>query len=392
MSGKYRKFNYTFKENAVLLSYEKSSLKDFAEELKIDPSVLCRWRREYKKFGTGSFLGSGNVRVHPDSKRLFELEKKSKKSAIKLEISKNGLPHLFQGKLITYQFIKNHEKVYSIDQMCKVLGICGRIYFKWKKNGIPKKHQEVALLKEEITSIFLNSKKRYGRKQITKELNIRGIKIAERQVSNYMQMLGLRRIVKRKFKVTTNSMHKYYIVPNILNRQFKVDGPSKAWVSDITYIQTKIGFLYLTIIMDLYDRKIIGWSLSTNLFTTSTTLPALEMAVTNREVLDGLIFHSDRGVQYANRAFASKIKSYECVVRSMSRKGDHLDNAVAESFFGSLKRELIYQNTKLLNQMEMTEQIIEYIENWYNKKRTHSALNYRTIEQFNTIDNLKKLN
>lgn len=382
MPREYRKFDFAFKENAIRLSYERKSLKDLAEELEIDPSVLCRWRREYNRFGAGSFPGHGYRKLHPDDKPLFELEKKSRKSDLRLEILKNATPYLFKGKPTAYEFIKNNEKVYSIGEMCKVMGICERIYFKWKKNGIPKKHRRAALLKEEITSIFLKSKKCYGRDRITMELNRRGFKIAPRQVTNYMQQLGLRSRAKRKFKITTNSKHSYFTAPNILNQQFKADAPSKTWVSDITYIQTKAGFLYLTIIMDLYDRKIIGWSLSNSLFTKTTTLPAWEMAVARREAISGLIFHSDRGVQYANRAFTAILDSYKCI-RSMSRKGNSLDNAVAESFFSSFKRELIYKKTPLLAQAEMKTEIFDYIENWYNKKRIHSSLDYKTIEQYN---------
>ena len=178
------------------------------------------------------------------------------------------------------------------------------------------------------------------------------------------------------------------VVENVLNRQFLVSQPSKAWVSDITYIHTKEGFLYLTIIMDLYDRKIIGWSLSDGMSTNETTLASWKMAIRNRSVQKGLIFHSDRGIQYANKKFANTIESYE-VIRSMSRKGNCWDNAVAESFFKSLKTELIYGN-KLITKQQMELEIFEYIEIWYNKKRRHSALNYKTIEEFNNQNNIYK--
>ncbi|WP_125721225.1 IS3 family transposase [Flavobacterium ustbae] len=383
MPKKYRKFDFAFKENVVKLSYEKKCLQDFADELKIYASTICRWRREYNRFGSGSFPGPGYPRVHPDQKRLFELERESRKSDLRLEILKIATPYLFQGKPIIYEFIKNHEDKYSIHQMCKILGICKRTYFKWKKNGIPKKHREVAELKEEIASIFLSSKKCYGRDKITKELNSRGFKIGPRQVSNYMFALGLRSKAKRKFKTTTDSKHSYNTAPNILNQEFITDAPSKVWVSDITYIQTKTGFIYLTIVMDLYDRKIVGWSLSGSLLTKETTIPALEMAVRNRKVSPGLVFHSDRGVQYANRSFIDQIDAHKCI-RSMSRKGCHLDNAVAESFFSSFKRELIYRSAELLTSEALKKEILDYIENWYNTKRIHSSLKYRTIEQFNS--------
>lgn len=205
-----------------------------------------------------------------------------------------------------------------------------------------------------------------------------------------MKQLGLYSKLSKKFKVTTNSKHNHFVVPNILKREFTVKEPSKAWVSDITYIQTKDGFLYLTIILDLFDRKIIGWSLSNGLSTKQTTLTAWKMALKNRKITNELIFHSDRGIQYANKSFTNMLDSFKTVTRSMSRKGDCWDNAVAESFFKSLKTELIYGN-KLITKEQMELEIFEYIEIWYNKKRRHSALNYKTIEEFNKLTNYKNV-
>jgi len=196
-----------------------------------------------------------------------------------------------------------------------------------------------------------------------------------------MKELGLKSKLSRKFKVTTHSKHNYLIVENVLERNFLVTEPSKVWVSDITYIQTKEGFLYLTTIIDLYDRKIIGWSLSNGMSTEKTSFAAWKMAVRNRKFGKELIFHSDRGVQYANKKFAETVESYG-VIRSMSRRGNCWDNAVAESFFKSLKTELIY-GKKLINKEKMEIEIFEYNEIWYNKKRRHSTLNYKTIQEFN---------
>lgn len=389
MAGKYRKYDRLFKENAVLLSYEKDSIKEFSEEIGILPCLLTRWRKEYQQFGAGSFQGSGYARVHPKNRLFFELKKKSKESALRFEILKKGNIHLTKGSLAVFQFMKDNENIYSIEQMCKALNIGKGRYFRWKKNGISEKQQQLALLKKEITSIFYSFKKQQGKGPITKELHSRGYKICQRHVSFYMKQLGLRRIAKRKFKVTTNSNHYHYTSPNVLNQEFKTDGPSKVWVSDITYIQTKRGFSYLTIIMDLYDRKIIGWNLSSRLSTQKTTLPAWEMAVTNRKVSNGLIFHSDRGVQYANKVFSNRLSSFNCI-RSMSRKGNHLDNAISEAFFSSFKRELINRKDKLLSTKQMKAEVFEFIEEWYNKKRIHTSLNYKTIEQFNNINNFKE--
>lgn len=287
-----------------------------------------------------------------------------------------------------FDFIKNHEKIFPIDKMCKVLKVSQSGYYRWKGNFISNRIQKMNVLKEKITTVYFESKQRYGSPRITIELTALGYKISRITVAKYMKQLGLYSKLSKKFKVTTDSKHNYLVVENILNRQFSVSKPSKVWVSDITYIHTKEGFLYLTTIIDLYDRKIIGWSLSDGMSTNETTLASWKMAIRNRNVEAGLIFHSDRGVQYANNKFANVLESYK-VIRSMSRKGNCWDNAVAESFFKSLKTELIYGN-KLIYKEQMKLQIFEYIEIWYNQKRRHSALNYMTINEFNNQSNIYK--
>ena len=287
-----------------------------------------------------------------------------------------------------YTFIKNHEYLFPIEKMCKVLEIGSSGYYKWKNTSISFRTIRKNEIKQQITDIYFASKQRYGSPRITTELNALGYKVSRITVAKYMRELGLRSKLSKKFKVTTDSKHNYLVVENVLNRNFMVTNPSRVWVSDITYIQTKEGFLYLTTIIDLYDRKMIGWSLSNGMNTEETTLAAWKMAIRNRNVQKELIFHSDRGVQYANKKFANTIESYG-VIRSMSRKGNCWDNAVAESFFKSLKTELIYGN-KLINKEQMELEIFEYIEIWYNKKRRHSALNYKTIEEFNNQNNIYK--
>lgn len=287
-----------------------------------------------------------------------------------------------------YTFIKNHEFLFPIEKMCKVLEVGSSSYYKWKIKIISNRTLRKNEIKQQITSIYFASKQRYGSPRITIELNELGYKISRITVAKYMKELGLRSKLSKKFKVTTDSKHNYLVVENVLNRNFIVANPSRVWVSDITYIQTKEGFLYLTTIIDLYDRKMIGWSLSNGMNTEETTLAAWKMAIRNRLVQKGLIFHSDRGVQYASKKFANTIESYG-VVRSMSRKGNCWDNAVAESFFKSLKTELIYGN-KLITKEQMELEIFEYIEIWYNKKRRHGALNYKTIEEFNNQNYIYK--
>lgn len=280
-----------------------------------------------------------------------------------------------------YRFIKNHERQFPIEKMCSVLQISSSGYYKWKNRSLSNKVLKKNQLKEKIKTLYFEFKQRYGSPRITAELHALGYKISRVTVAKYMRELGLRSKLSKKFKVTTDSKHNYLIVDNLLNRNFTTSKPSKVWVSDITYIQTKEGFVYLTTIMDLYDRKIVGWSLSNTMSTNDTSLAAWRMAIKNRPVKKGLLFHSDQGVQYATKKFANTLKFYK-VNRSMSRKGNCWDNAVAESFFKSLKTELIYGN-KLINKEQMELEVFEYIEIWYNKKRRHRTLNYKTIEEFN---------
>jgi putative transposase len=242
-----------------------------------------------------------------------------------------------------YIFIKNHQQVFPIEKMCKVLEVSSVSYYKWKAKPISNRVLKMNLIKEKITFIYFSSKQRYGSPRITIELTSLGYQISRITVAKYIRELKLRSKLCKKFKVITNTKHNYLVVENILNREFTVASRSKDWVSDITYIQTKTGFLYLTSIIELYDRKTIGWSLSHGMSTEETSLAAWRMVVKNRAVQKDLIFHSYRGAQYASKKFANTIKSYH-VTRSMTRKGNCWDNAVAESFFKSMKTELVYGN------------------------------------------------
>ncbi|MBZ4035924.1 IS3 family transposase [Flavobacterium sp. 17A] len=383
MKGKQRKYSDLFKENAVQLSYKKSNLSEFARELGISSSKLSIWRKTYKEFGIGGFPGSGGIKMRVENRKIFELEKRVKQSEQNFEIFEKGTKYLLMVNPMIYLFIRENEKKYSIKRMCWVFGIHRRVYDNWKNGIVSERKKEINKLKEEVASLYYLFNKQYGSSKITRELEKKGYKKSRNQVALYMRKMNLYRKLKRKFKLTTDSKHNFYTCPNVLNREFYRDAPSKLWASDITYINTRVGFIYLTIIIDAYDRKIIGWALSDDLSTKNTTLPAFEMAISRREISNHLIFHSDRGLQYANKVFADKLNSYPCITRSMSRKGDFTDNALAESFFGTLKRELIYRQTKLLSKKKMKAEIFDFIENWYNRERIHSSLNLKTIEEFN---------
>ena len=189
--------------------------------------------------------------------------------------------------------------------------------------------------------------------------------------------------MKRKYKVTTNSSHLYPVNANLLLRDFSTTSTGEKWVSDITYIRTGEGWLYLTVVMDLADRKIIGWSMDNSMSASSTVVHAWKMAIKNRPLEKELIFHSDRGIQYASHEFRRCFNGLT-VLQSMSRKGNCWDNAIAESFFKTLKTEMVY-HTKFKTREQAKLEIFDYIEVWYNRKRRHSALDYLTPVQVEKV-------
>lgn len=248
------------------------------------------------------------------------------------------------------------------------------------------------MLVKQIHQIHKASHCRYGSPRIAKELNMQGIGVSKVLVAKLMRKEHIKSIIRKRYKVTTDSSHKYPIVENVLNRAFTAKEVNQVWVSDITYINTKEGWLYLTTVIDLFDRKVIGWALSHTMQAHQTVIPAFNMAVCNSPILkhQSLIFHSDRGVQYACEEFVTRLNKYPNIIRSMSRKGNCWDNAVAESFFKTLKTELIYHN-KYQTRQHAALSIFEYIETFYNTKRRHKQLNNLTILEYkkSIINNLK---
>jgi putative transposase len=279
----------------------------------------------------------------------------------------------------------DHCIEFSIEMMCKVFKISKSSYYAWLRNGPSDRWKENESLLVDILDIFEDSKGSYGSPRITKELHAQGKKGSRPRVARIMRAAGIQARRRRKFKVTTDSKHNYPIAPNVLDRKFSATRPSEIWVSDLTYVRTHSGWLYLTVIIDLFDRKVVGWSMSKDLTTANTIILAWFMAITNRPITEDLIFHSDRGIQYACDDFTKLLKSNELIIRSMSRKGNCWDNAVAESFFKTIKVEWIYTNS-FVNQTQATLSIFEWIESWYNKRRRHSALGYKTIDEFEIIN------
>jgi len=280
--------------------------------------------------------------------------------------------------------MRDNKNRYPVAKMCKVMNINSSSYYYWTKNPESMRKKRDKQLGTKIQEIHKQSMGIYGSPRITKELKMQGEKVSNKRVSRLMKKYDISSKIKRKYRSTTNSKHDYPVAPNVLNREFNATKKAQKWVSDITYLNTQQGWLYLTIILDLFDRKIVGWSLSDNLTTGSTIIPALFMATKNRPIDKPLIFHSDRGVQYASKTFTSLLTMYPNITQSMSRKGNCWDNAVAENFFKALKTEWIYRHKN--SSKEKTKSLVfQYIEAFYNTNRRHQYLNNLTITEFNTF-------
>lgn len=273
--------------------------------------------------------------------------------------------------------------------MCSVFKVSRAGFYKWAISSPSNRSIENQLVEAAVLQAFENSKKIYGSPRITLELRKKAINVSRPRVARIMRKAKLKSIVKKKFRVTTNSNHQFTMPENILDRDFKPGILGAVWVSDITYIRTKQGWLYLTTVIDLGDRKILGWALSVTMKAIDTVIPAFKMAQSRRPITQKLIFHSDRGVQYACHEFRELLEKNPLIIRGMSRKGNCWDNAVAESFFKTLKAECVYQH-KFTDKEHAALIVFEYIETWYNRKRLHSTLGYLSPEEFGR--NLNKKN
>jgi transposase InsO family protein len=252
-------------------------------------------------------------------------------------------------------------------------------FYAWQQQPQSEHDRRDEQLSQSISEIFTEKKSRYGSPRITEELFSQDVAVSRKRVARLMRANGLRAKGKRKFKHTTDSNHSLPVAPNLVNQQFEVASPNTVWVGDITYIQTLEGWSYLATVIDLYSRKIVGWSYSKRM-TSNLICEAIESAARLRNPGPGLIFHSDRGSQYASRAFRRRLWRFR-MKQSMSAKGNCYDNAVAESFFATLKKELVNGDV-YRTRADAREAIFEYIEVFYNRRRRHSWLDYMTPDEF----------
>ena len=279
-----------------------------------------------------------------------------------------------------YAFITQHKNTYPISLQCQVLGVSRQGYYHYSKVTVTKqKTAEHREMLKWIKELALLTDFSYGSRRMKRALNALSYSVSRNRVVKLMREAGISVRRKKKYVVTTDSKHQNSVYPNILKRQFNVLETDKVYVSDITYISTGEGWLYLAVVIDLCSRKVVGWSTSNNM-KAKLVCDALKMALWQRRPEPDLIHHSDRGSQYASDVFRRLLKDNE-IIGSMSRKGNCWDNAVAESFFGSLKQERV-QWYDYRTRDEARQDIVQYISMFYNSYRLHSTLDYLCPNDF----------
>jgi transposase InsO family protein len=263
--------------------------------------------------------------------------------------------------------------------MCGVLGVAVSSYYAWRQRPVSARQQANVALVVQIRAVYQRNRGTYGSPRICAELQAQGFACSENRVARLMRAHGIQVQQKKRFKSTTNSQHAFPVAPNLLNQDFQAQAPNEKWLVDVTYIPTAEGWLYLAVVLDLFSRKIVGWAMAAQ-HTRYLVIRALQMALQTRQPTQGLLHHSDRGSQYASHDYQDLLADAQCQV-SMSRTGCVYDNAPLESFFATLKVELVHQR-QYPSRAAARSDLFEYIECFYNRYRRHSALGYLSPADF----------
>ncbi len=281
-----------------------------------------------------------------------------------------------------FDFIHAESATSPVSVLCRMLGVSRSGYYSWTKRGVCERTVEDELLAVEVRAIHAKSRGAYGSPQIHRELR-KTRAVSRKRIARLMRREGLRGAVPPRFRKTTLSDHDRRVATNVLGRDFCAARPNQKWVGDITYIWTAEGSMYLAVIIDLFSRRVVGWA-AANHMRASLAADALRMALGRHRPPPGLVHHTDRGSQYASAEYQALLASHG-IICSMSRSGDCWDNAVAESFFATLKKELI-RRYRWLGRVDAARAVAEYIEVFYNNHRLHSSLGYFTPADYETIN------
>ncbi|WP_207707135.1 IS3 family transposase [Heliorestis acidaminivorans] len=372
------RYSEEFKKNTIRMINEGRSVQSVAEDLGVSDQTIYRWMERDK------------VKENPDQARIQELEAKLKaaeKRTAELEEAvgnlKKGYSHFRKStpEVMYYQLIRDSRSEHSVAKMCYYLELSRSNYYAWINRKPSLRQKDDAQILELIKESHQASKGIYGLDKILADVREQR-QCSRKRVNRLMKENGICSIRRRKYKATTNSNHSMPVAENLLNQDFEVNAPNKVWVCDISYLPTEEGWDYLATVKDLYHKEIVGWAMNSTM-TRELVIEALQNAINKHRPHEGLIHHSDRGSQYCSRDYQALLAKHN-MRPSMSRKGNCYDNAPAESFFGTIKSEMIYLH-KFKTRKEARKAVFEYIEIFYNRKRRHQNLNY-----LSPIEYLKK--
>ena len=281
-----------------------------------------------------------------------------------------------------FQFIEDHRDECPVTRMCKALNVSPSGFYAWRSRPVSAREMANRELVKKIEAVYYDSYETYGSPRVYHELKSQGVACSENRVARLMRLRGLRATQVRRYKTTTKRNKKHPVAPNLLKRNFHAERPDHKWLTDITYIPTREGWLYLAVILDLYNRGIVGWAMSERM-TSALTISALKMAIRERRPGDGLIHHSDQGSQYTDGTYQALLRDHG-IQASMNGVGTWYDNAPMESFFGTLKSELVHHRVYHTRD-DARPDLFFYIEAFYNRRRRHSSLDYLSPEAYEQL-------
>ncbi|MGC1510869.1 MAG: IS3 family transposase [Ketobacter sp.] len=374
-----KKYSREFKLDATSLVLEQGYTRaEAARSLEINANMLGRWIQECQGDDGQAFRGNG--KLTEEQAEIRRLREENRRLKMEKEILKKATVFFGKRNALKYAFITQNKKTWPVDVMCRLLGVSRHAYYQHgrrQQNKQPDPDHQAMLTA--IKDIGKGSGYSYGSRRMRWALNALGYPVGRIRARSLMREAGVRARYRRKYKATTNSNHKQPVFENLLAREFAMDKPDQAYVTDITYIWTQEGWLYLVVFIDLFNRQVVGWSMGSRMNARLVT-DALRMAMWRRQPEAGLILHSDQGSQYASKAYRRLLKA-NGFVGSMSRKGNCWDNAVAESFFASLKKERV-QWKHYQTRAEAQQDILDYIVMFYNSWRLHSYLDYNSPNDY----------
>ncbi|MCF1450859.1 MULTISPECIES: IS3 family transposase [Rhizobium/Agrobacterium group] len=374
-----RIFSREYKLEAVKLVRERGvTIAQAARDLDVHENVLRKWIREYRDDPSQSFPGKGQMK--PEQLEIERLRREVAKLKAERDIPKKGRSLLCQGRDMRFAFIAKHRSIWPVAWLCEALGVSRSGFHAWL-NRSPSEHARYdEVLLDKITQSFKSSDRTYGARRVWHDVLEEGLSCGLHRIERLMRLNALRARPRRR-GLPKDAGDRAVIMPNVLDRQFMAERPNQKWVADFTYIWTAEGWLYVAAVIDLFSRRVVGWSMNANM-TAQLVTDALIMAIWRRGKPDALLHHSDQGSQYTSEQFQHLMGDYG-ITCSMSRSGNVWDNAAMESFFSSLKTERTARKV-YRTRNDARADVFDYIERFYNPKRRHSTLGYLSPNDFET--------